>query len=901
MSKKIYGGLDVTHNVTVQGKRTIQGINEQVFDDNGNVVIDAYSREELLNVVSLLPLSHYGTHTYLPAGVSGFFNGAAENISYRKEKLLLEDDGTLVLLRTGTNGSVEGVYYSYLSNALVVEDMNLTVNTNKQYQPGYFGSDRYAVSLIGSDEKLVVGTYKTYSNTGTGIFISVTNGTLNDTQHNGILIPGTSLSTIVPQGILQFVLMANDGSLYFFSTDTDNNKFEVVVVNATIDIGAGTISATRLTNWTTKTFYNTTVSAQNNLIIQQKTESTLASDKPYVLRPNTLLGYGTYLTSVDLYVAQEPGTNNFRLRVNGDAWGATGSYDTRPQHSFSYTFNTSTRQCTLDAGNDIGSFSAPLVITDTGTQLISTGNVINSDDFYNHNGYRNIYSSYYYSNTGRAFCVSSPNLAESLTMQSAVYPIQSTYNLQNVRAVHGLDFKAGIVRPTFGSAVGSYINGVEILPNNSTKQYSRSSDTGFLRPSYSVHKATPDFTFSSLTRGTILGYEPTVERNFVGDVISNRALISSVSGNNVVTNGGIFMCNIRYTQPLSYDKNMLTTGTISITPSVLDSLRDSEFAKVISTWNLSGPNGREFILYVPQQTDIPAFAMLSAVNNNNQNYIKIIEVNVNTRTGNITSATWSRDVYEGLHGTNYRTNAAGGVGSSAFGLSIYDMGTTYFIGGSNPLTLPTIGNTNTQQFRSIVTKATKQFSSFIITGEHPSYDQGVQPAALPGIGFGLLYGIDQNNKMVFSKIGTTMADYNNWTTTGDPINVVSQDVAQGFIVYFTENTPVMLSGKSFTLPITNIDLTTIKPNPANSTFQVYVKMDQGLVKYHITPDVISETGTTAYNLFWIGSITTNALQITDINIQKRSRLDIYGASLEAAGSSFPVSYGLPSGNGTINW
>ena len=120
-------------------------------------------------------------------------------------------------------------------------------------------------------------------------------------------------------------------------------------------------------------------------------------------------------------------------------------------------------------------------------------------------------------------------------------------------------------------------------------------------------------------------------------------------------------------------------------------------------------------------------------------------------------------------------------------------------------------------------------------------------------------------------------------------------------MYFTEETPVILSGKAFTLPITSINLTTVKANPANTLFHVYVKMEQGNAKYVITTDVISETGTTAYNIFWIGTIQTNSLQISNVNIQKRSRLDIFGASLEAAGSSFPVSYGLPSQTGTINW
>lgn len=898
MSKKIYGGLDVTHNVTVKGKRTVQGINDQVFDANGNMEIDTYSKEELLDVISLLPISHYGTHNYLPAGVSGDFNGASENQSQRRNKILLENDGTLVLLRSGTNGSVEGLFYSYLANALSVTDMSRTVNTSRQYKPGYFGANRVAIGLYNTDSKILLGRYNDTSTNTNGLFISVTNGTLDDTQHSGLFVNQADIS---PEGGIEYAMMAEDGSVYVFNVLNENNKLQIVVVRVVLNIANGTYTATRITGWTTKTFYNTTYTAQNNMIITDHVNSTNIADKPYVYVPQNLAGMGIYMTSIDLYVAQEPGTQNFRFRMNGDAWFTMANYNTRPQHSYSFNFNMSTKQCNLDNGNDIGTFAAPFVVTNTGSALVATGNVLNKDPLYDHSGARNIYSSYYYLNTGEVFCTACPNLAEPLLMQKAKFTAQSIYSMINVRANISTDFRNGIVRPSFGSAVGSFINGVELLPGNSTKQYSRSSGSGAFRPSYAVHKSTPNFTFNSLSRGTIQGYEPTTERANVTDNTNNRVFISSISGNNVTTNGGIFMVGQRYSQSLSYDKNMNGTGIISVTQSVLDNFRNAEYAKVLSDWNLSSAAYKDMTLFVPQQTDIPAFVMLSTVTNTYQNYIRIAEVNVNTRSGNITTITFKRLVLENVYGSNFTPNGNGSFASSSVGLTIYDGGSFYFIGGSDPLSHPTIGNTNTHQFRAYVTKATAQFDSFIISGSHASYEQGIQPAALPGIGFGYFQAIDYVNKMTFQKCGTTIADYNNWTAQGAPINVVSQDVAQGFIVYFTEETPVILSGKAFTLPITSINLTTVKANPANTLFHVYVKMEQGNAKYVITTDVISETGTTAYNIFWIGTIQTNSLQISNVNIQKRSRLDIFGASLEAAGSSFPVSYGLPSQTGTINW
>lgn len=898
MTKKIYGGMNVTHNVTAQGKRTAQGINDQVFDSDGNLDIDSYTREELLEIISLLPLSHYGTHNYLPAGVSGSFEGASENQSYRRQKIQLEDDGTLVMLRSGTDGSTQGVYYSYMPNALNAANLNLSVNTNKVYRPGYFGNNKFAVGMIGSDEKLAVGYYQTTDNTGSGVFVSLTNGTLDDTQHSGFIV--SDITQIQPYGSLQYVMMANDNSLYFFSVGTSSNEFLVGVVRVVYNITAGTFTATRITGWNTKTFYNETVSNTDNITVMKSMISSNIVDKPYLYVPKNTYNIGLYMTSMDFYAAQEPGTQNIRFRVNGDAWITSTSYNTRPQHGFSYTLNLSTKQCSLDAGNDIGSNVAPFVVTDTGSSYIATGNVINSDPLYNHGGYRNLYSCYYYMSTGDTFCLSTPNLSEALEIQYSKFSPNSIYNILNTRVNTSSEFKYGVVHPSFGSSVGSYICGLELLPNNGTKLASR-SDAGGQVPSYAVHKPTPNFQFKSLNFGTLNGYEPTTDRNFLPNTNDYRMIISSISGNTITANGGIFISDIRYSQPASYDYHMTGTGTFSITPSVLDNFKTAEYAKVAASWNLSSTAQKVAVLFVPQQTNIPAFVMLSTATTDLKNYVKIMEVNVNTRSGNITTLTFKRTVYENADGTSFNPNSIAYVGQASTGLIIYDMGDNYFIGGTNPVFHEVIGNTATPQFRSIVNKASGQFTDFKITGYHATFEIGTQPAAVPGLGFGVFVQADQSNKIVFKSCGTTLADYNAWTDKADPIVMVSQDVAQGFIVYFTEETPVMLSGKSFTMPVTNINLTTIKANPANSTFYIYVKMDQGVAKYVITEDVISETGTSAYNVFWIGTVKTDSLQILSVDVLKRSRLDVFGAALEATGSAFPVSYGLPSNTGTINW
>lgn len=893
MTKKIYGGLDVTHNVTTKGKRIVQGINNETFDENGNLNINTYTRQEMLDIVALMPLSHYGTHNYLPAGVSGSFDGASENQAYRRGKVFLEDDGTLVFLRAGTNGSTQGVYYAYMQNALFAEDMSLSVNTNKEYQPGYFGSNRYAIGMISTDDNIVVGYYAERNSTSTGIFVSIMNETLDDTQHTGFFVSSIDVS---PVGTLTYAMRANDGSYYFFSTDTSYNKFEVCVVRLVYNQSTGTYTSNRITGWNNKIFYNSTENGTDNIVLIRNMISHNVADKPYALCPPTANDRSLFMTSIDLFVAQDPSSGQFRIRVNGDSWFASSSQNTRPQHGFSYTINMSTKSSVLDPGNDKTTLQAPMVIDSNFSYF---GTVINNEPLYNHAGYRNIFSCYLYLETGDVFSISTPNLAQALLLQRSKFNAGSVFQMIKVRDNISNDFSAGIVKPTFGSSIGSWITGLELLPNNSTKQFTNTSSG--TRPSYSVHKSSPTFTFKSVDRGTIKGFEPTTDRNFISSNWDNRAYISTVSGNNVTTNGGIFICDNRYEQSFSYDYHSVGTGKISITPSVLDNFRNTEYSKIPASWNLSPSAAKSLTLFVPQQSDIPAFVMLSTITNNLANYVKMMEVNVNTRSGNISSISFKRTLFEEVNGNNFTVNSSAGIGDATIGLNIYDAGSFYVVGGSNPLFHNTIGNTNTPYFRGLIHKGSNQFADMRTSGYHPSYDTNSQPGSLPGHGFGIFNKLDQSNKIIFQSCGTTVDDYNAWTPKGDPIVIVSQDVAQGFIVYFTEETPVLLSGKSFTLPISNINLTSIKANPANTTFYLYVKMNQGIAEYHITENVISETGTTAYNVFWIGTIRTDSIQIESINVFKRSRLDVFGASLEPAGSAFPVSYGLPSNKGNINW
>ncbi len=898
MAKKIYGGIDVTHNVTVKGKRSVQSINDNVFDENGNLTIDAYTQDDMLEMVGMLPISRYGTQNYLPAGVNGTTVGSSENTKSRNTKLFLEDDNTLVMLRPGTNGSTQGVYYSYMTQAIGTTNTSRMVNTTRAYKPNYFG-DYYAYHLYSCSDDITCGMASNGSINK--LFVSVNNGTMNDAMHTGILID--DYASVRPVGEVQFVIRAEDGALYFFGLDTPSNTLKISVVKVTFspsnNPGGGTYSITRIAGWQTRTFYGALI-ADNDIVPTMKINSTNAADDPYVAIPTGIIGFGVYMTDPDMYVAQKSGTSDFRMRLCGDMWMTNGRYDIRPQHSFSMVLNPTTKQCVLDPKNDEMTSIAPVAVFDNGTSMTAGGTCLTTDPFYLHAGGRNIFSNYcYIPSTGDAFCSFSPNLAEALNISYAKYPPKSLFDLMDVRSVSATDFINGVVSPRFGSAVGSFQVGVELLPNNSTKQYSRRSGDGRFYPSYAVHKATPNFTFKSLDYGTVPGYEPTPDRAFI-TTPESRIFISSISGSTVTTNGGVLVADNRTSTPISFDYkgNVLNNGTISMSQDIMNAIRNSEFAKVASSWNISPASIKTLSVFVPQQTDIPVFGVLAASTNDRGLYVRVVELNVNTRTGDITTWSFKRLVHESVQALDYKTDTGYHLDSGSIGITIYDAGSFYFIGGGIPGFFNTVGNTASPFFRATVDKATAQFNNFHIAGNRPIYALNGQPFALPGIGFGILQSIDNENKTIFRTYGTTLEDYNAWTDKGNPfICLVSQDVAQGFIIYFTEETPVLISGKHYTLPISNIDLTTVKANPENTTFYVYIKLVQGIANYHVSTTELAET----HSIFWIGTVKTDSLQITEINIEKRSRLDLFGSSFNAAGSSFPVSSGFPSSSGNVNW
>ncbi len=895
MTKQIKGAIQVERYAEAQGVNLTRSVNENVFDENGNLIFDGYSKEEFSKILSVLPMTHFGSFNFLPAGVYGSFEGASEVIAYRYRKVHLEDSGTLTVLRPGTNGAKRGVYYSILDNAVSTVSLEGSISTNKEYRPGYFGSTYVAQSVYASDSKVVSGMAFNASKQQY-VYISWMGGTLNDTQHVGSVIP---VASILPNGGSVVFVMTGNTEIFFFVNVSGSSDITLEVRSVPISqvrASATSLTVTQYTNWTVNGFYNTTTTSTHLTMITLN-QSNDASKKPYMLIPASTTSSQPYMGGPDVFAAQNS-TGTIRLRVVGDAWCTSLTKNIRPKHSYSFLLNPGTKVATLEAGN-----VAPLTISDPGDPAPFTvsGSLYTTDPITTYDGKRgNFINSYLYLDNGVTFCVFSQNQGSSLVVR-AVYPnATSVYDTLEVRKHTSTGFLTAYMQPKYGSPVGSLLCGMEWLPGNKYKIVSQAPGWN---TSLNEYKPGATYQFDSVAYGSVYGFEPTTNRKIISD--NSRFFISTITGSNVVSNGGVFIEDFKLTSGLAYDTNANGTGSMSISNTLLTNLKNSQLSGVST---VDKNNKTNITLYVPQQSDIPAFALITGVTPSRTNYVRVVEVNVNTRTGTITTLTFKRLVHESSNTFgNLAPDATYGVQNVGVGLTIYDAGTFYFIGGADPYIWKTIGDSNAITFRAKVTKSTAQMDSFVPASTYQNHvpSSGFLPFAAPGVGFGYIsFGAnwaEDTLRMYFQPVGTTLTEYNNWTDKGSKILLASQDVAKGFIIYFTEEIPVLLSGKSFTMPVQNIDLTQVKANPANTTFHIYIVMKEGLAQYYATEEVIAETGTTAFNNFWIGTVVTNANQIEKININKRSRLDVFGASLEAAGSSFPVSYGLPSGSGIINW
>jgi hypothetical protein len=174
------------------------GVN--VHGINGNQV-GSYTGQEfedrldmLMDTESGVPLDFYGDREFLPPSITGSFESGSNTTPWGMVAMMLEDNGTLMVLRTGTDGDTAGLFYSYLRNAQTETDIGNIIMSNVQYEPAFIPAGMKCFAIVHGSQDIIVGiVVDKVTLARTGYFVSVTNNTMDHTKHTGVFVPNGSI------------------------------------------------------------------------------------------------------------------------------------------------------------------------------------------------------------------------------------------------------------------------------------------------------------------------------------------------------------------------------------------------------------------------------------------------------------------------------------------------------------------------------------------------------------------------------------------------------------------------------------------------------------------------------------------------------------------------------------
>ena len=189
MSNDFKGTVNVTGQILVQGK--MSGLNVSIdgktdvytADTTGHVSLPIVSNDETDDIFQQFPISQFGT-LYSKVGVAGTYDGGSTVRYYSSMPVLLENDGTLVYLRPGTNGNTINYYYTYVSNP-----NNADIVSQSTIRKYYNGSSKNIVFYDSYAKDTLI--YEEIDNQI--MHVVLTNGTMDNENHQEATFPTSSM------------------------------------------------------------------------------------------------------------------------------------------------------------------------------------------------------------------------------------------------------------------------------------------------------------------------------------------------------------------------------------------------------------------------------------------------------------------------------------------------------------------------------------------------------------------------------------------------------------------------------------------------------------------------------------------------------------------------------------
>lgn len=866
------------------------------------------------------PISRFGELSYLPLTVAGSFEGASTNFGgdgqeARNYPGIIEDDGTFVFLRNGSNGSIVGVYYAYVKGVLATTPILTPVRTNRRYSPAYFPSTRTAQYVTRGDLSgaCIFGRLQDSTGAKQEWFLSLTNGTFDDTKHTGCLIAAATAFSF-PANCYPEVFVGTN-AVFIICAQSDQAAAAVEFQVWTIplaSIGNGnTVVPTNITTWNMTGVYGANVAATNMrlapLAVGAAASQPLIQQDPATTSTVSVLPFYPNQLGLNTYSAQRSdGTVRSRVMseiVVGNS--ATGEQVVQNTY-FTFIWNPTTKTGSIEAP-----YNSPGTVTLVSNKITLGGGVIAATRAPWSSGNWFTGETIYYHSSG--FWVSivdqavvdnpcwvartklSNGALDKFTALVGSQPVTSTVNTQYL--------------PAYGSAVGGTIAGSYQLPSGRILVHCTGANAAGnpVRDLVLAQMGADNTNYQSQFNGSYLGFAPNAYRHFLTDLgfvpAQYIGIISEINAAGTITaTGAWYMQGLQDTGFVSVDGNLTKTGSTSIAPALYTSISNAMLTALGVTAIQSVVS-----IVVPQNASIPPFALLSWIDAAKNERVATGELSITAgaRNGAITGlslVTVSPALTIYTFVKDFEPTVA--LAAEAGGITIFETADSWLVGGLSKHFINRVNFTGFYTFRFAIPKTTNR-PDWTTVAYVPVWGQFETqfPTGVPGHGFGMNLQnqsfSDGESKLLFSQFATNLATYKTWAQAAQTASrvLVSQDVAQGWIVYFTTTVPLIFNGAVYTLASTNIDLTTVKTNPASTTFFAYIQIVGGLPKYVISLTELAESGT---NMF-IGTVVTGANAVSAVNIVKVTRVGTQRISTVSQGSAIPATTGFPSRPADLAW
>lgn len=882
-------------------------------------------------VEAVLPISRFGSLNFLPVGTSSGFEGAIHPSDNLHTAMNLEDDGTMVILRPGTDGMTRDIYYAYVTDPLnqaVEIDVRTTTRT---YRPPFKPANLSFLRLMRCTRE-VVCAYMGDEGTNRFIMVALTGSSYNDAGHVGAVIPAAMFPSYFAYGSCDVVLAL--GRVWFINMSVSGGLNLRVCSVSAAELTAGNVTQVREdTGWTTVNMYGETVTS-TYIQATNVSGSDSSAAKPYVLYNKQ----GGMNITADLMRSSEN-----RSPLNGTFDTATNRYmmNVENQHGFSWqrldqptanrivTFrwtlwiDFAAKTAQVEKLGDPATLFPPLVVTNN----VVTGNLDFTGTMASHvwdnDNDRGVDRPYFklINDAGREYFVgikSSMNWWGSYSHTLNVYSYPSTIGLTDIydgsKAVSASWNKNGRFAPQYGGPWGRrFGNPAFIGPNRVIVNGEGNYDGGTFGnnvTSVGDVSTTVDYSYQSLNNGTMLGGAPRSWRQPIGTFAPGKndlagGLVNEFNFNDLNTFTTTQACAAEGTRlVLGRDLNdrLETSGTLTITAAMLADLRTKMLARFRDSAIDVADTADTFRISWIIPKNAPAVVVSYSVLPTGVMNMGLMRVEPNAKTGTVASYTEYPDTWSlTAAGTNY-LRLVGIPQAERWAAGFIGEGSTHYMyrmasgqGGSQ-------SNSSTQMgFLTFFNKAAQRFERVATLA--PGWQQdSSQHVFMPGVG--VIHAQcttavgDMGSKLFYRPFYRTFEEAINNTPGPDVSYVLLSMVKPAqWNLSFTESSDLIMSGKHYVLEPTTLFLSDVTSDPSNKTFYIYVRILAGKAVYQARVTEIPESS----SVMFIGTVTTGVNSILANDIRKVTRLGNYRLSTTAVGSAIPVSSGNPDEARPLLW